>query len=40
MCESDVIKSHFETKEHKQGMMAKWNATTLKTIMAKNEGMS
>jgi hypothetical protein len=36
----DMIKSHFETDEHKQGMMTKWNATTLKTIMAKNEDKS
>jgi hypothetical protein len=35
MC--DMIKSHFETEEHKQGMMTKWNTTTLKTIIAKNE---
>jgi hypothetical protein len=32
-----MIKSHFETEEHKQGMMTKWNSTTLKTIMAENE---
>ena len=35
MC--DMVKSHFETEEHKQGMMTRWNTTTLKTIMAKNE---
>ena len=35
MC--DMIRSHFETEEHKQGMMTKWNTTTLKTIIAKNE---
>jgi hypothetical protein len=38
MC--DMIKSHFETEEHKQGMMTKWNTTTLKAIMAKNEDKS
>ena len=35
-----MIRSHFEPEEHKRGMMAKWNSTTLKTIMAKNEDKS
>jgi hypothetical protein len=35
-----MIRSHFETEEHKQGMVTKWNSTALKTIMAKNEDKS
>jgi hypothetical protein len=34
----NAIRNHFEGPEYKRGILTKWNAITLKTVMMKSEG--
>ena len=36
----NAICNHFEGPEYRRGVLTKWNATTLKTVMIKSEGKS
>jgi len=34
----NAIRNHFEGPEYKHGILIKWNAITLKTVMMKSKG--
>jgi len=36
----NAIRNHFKGLEYKRGVLIKWNAITLKTVIIKNEGKS
>ena len=36
----NAIRNYFEGLEYKRGVLIKWNAITLKTVIIKNEGKS
>ena len=36
----NAVRNHFEGPEYKRGVLTKWNAITLKTVMIKSEGKS
>jgi hypothetical protein len=36
----NAVRNHFEGPEYKRGVLTKWNAITLKTVIIKNEGKS
>jgi len=36
----NAIRNYFEGLEYKRGVLIKWNAITLKTVMIKSEGKS
>ena len=36
----NAIYNHFKEPEYKRGVLTKWNAITLKTVMIKSEGKS